>query len=435
MSGVPKNTGTTLVVQDAKGNWVAQAPQLFPIRRFRTLANATPAQIAQQFDQAQDEIQKATTGSRDVPGTVSTVYLNFKFTLGQTVKVPHLLGSANVRVRWDAPSSSPGVTAGLFGFDAYVDPANPDFAVIRPWGSFVCTVEFRIGLASRVGSLGPIPAGGPTVTGTGVVVVVGGAFQTPATNGAAGTVLTSNGTSAAPTFQAATGGAFNRSTPIDANTYLYYTLDEGSAAYNSTGSNSAVPLSTVGGAPFPLQDAVFGTGVAFNGLVGLTSGASGTSAAPSTLQALTVSGWINPQANANAVIFAKLYNPSGTGLVWSWLLANSTGGQWYVAFTIAGSTTVLQVANPWCFLPLNQWSLITMVYDGVHLSLYTNGVLAISQALTGNIDYGTNGPYEVGALNGTSDRINAILDDLRVEGVVRSAAYLRAMYLKGINRT
>jgi len=60
-------------------------------------------------------------------------------------------------------------------------------------------------------------------------------------------------------------------------------------------------------------------------------------------------------------------------------------------------------------------------------------MLAGTASTSNNIDYGTNGPYGVGANgNGSSQSSDFIIDEIRIENTVRSQAYLLAMYKQGI---
>lgn len=161
MSGLQQNSGTTFWRQ-VNGIWQAQPPQVMPLRPLRADAKATTQQLATLFNQGQDEMQNATRGSRDAPGTIRTVYAGFSFIIGQPVKVAHHLGSANVTVNVGAPRAYPGVTTGGPWVTWEVDPTNPAMVILTPAGTFVADVEFRIAPAwTPAGPAGPT-GNGPT---------------------------------------------------------------------------------------------------------------------------------------------------------------------------------------------------------------------------------------------------------------------------------
>lgn len=209
MSGAPQNTGRTVYVQrpDASGQpaWIAQPKRVVPLRPLRAVKTVTP----ELFNQAQDELQKATAGARD-PGTVTRVlYSGVTFSIAgsgnHNVSLPHQLGSSNVGVDIKSVRASPGVTAGIPQVDYYVDPVNPSNVVLRPFGTFVCDVEFYLtpSYVPNLSALGPIPSFGNAVTGTGAVIATSGTES--AVNGTSGEVLTSNGPGVAPSFQPPSG--------------------------------------------------------------------------------------------------------------------------------------------------------------------------------------------------------------------------------------
>ena len=206
---VTSASGSYTGVITVGGSWVPQPVLALPITRYTMSPDPTNAEIARVFNQSQDELQRSTLPLRNIAAINSTIYRAYAFVLGETCSIPHRLGTANVGVNLGAPQSSPGVVVGQFGFDYKVDPANPTVAVIRPYGTFVCDVEFYVAPQITPGPLGPVPSGGTTpVSGTGVVLAQGGSIISPAINGTIGQVLTATGPTTEPTFQTpASGGS------------------------------------------------------------------------------------------------------------------------------------------------------------------------------------------------------------------------------------
>jgi hypothetical protein len=136
----PRNTGTT-ILKLTGGKWAVQPRSVFPIRNFRLTGTPTPAQVTQQFNQSQDEVQDATVGSRDVAGTVRTLYVAVPFTGGIDVQLPHLLGSANIGVWLGQPRGAVGS-----GIPYVTWTVSPDgtAAILVPAGTFTADLEFRV---------------------------------------------------------------------------------------------------------------------------------------------------------------------------------------------------------------------------------------------------------------------------------------------------
>jgi hypothetical protein len=108
-----------------------------------------------------------------------------------------------------------------------------------------------------------------------------------------------------------------------------------------------------------------------------------------------------------------------------------------VTYYIKTASTVItpSAAVPWQLLPLNQWSLLSLTYDGANARLYINGNQVDTAAGTGNIDYGSNGEWFIGANVSTGDTgSDYFLDDWRICKAARSASYLLDMYRRGANR-
>jgi hypothetical protein len=74
-----------------------------------------------------------------------------------------------------------------------------------------------------------------------------------------------------------------------------------------------------------------------------------------------------------------------------------------------------------------------MTFHGSNIRSYFNGELVLTTAASGSIDYSTHGPYQIGLTMGNgASALNGLVDDLRVESVVRSENYLATMYRSGV---
>jgi len=129
-------------LQFTQGKWVTQAPARFPLRRFRMISGGLVHEhVALQFNQAQDELQSATAGARDIAGTVRTIYIAYPFTNGQAVRIPHLLGTPNVSMLMSAPRS---LSAGSPWATWAIDTTDSTVVIATPSGTFSADIEFRI---------------------------------------------------------------------------------------------------------------------------------------------------------------------------------------------------------------------------------------------------------------------------------------------------
>lgn len=167
MTSASQNTGTT-VLELVGGQWTTRSPARFPLRRHNIQPTATPKDIATAVNRLQDDLHTATTGSRDVTGTVKTIYVGVAFTSGTLVRLPHQLGTPNISVSQGQPYAVPGVTAGGPWFTFRVDPANPDNVLLMPAGTFTADVEFRIVPTAppQPSSVASGPAGTPAGSGS-----------------------------------------------------------------------------------------------------------------------------------------------------------------------------------------------------------------------------------------------------------------------------
>jgi hypothetical protein len=256
-------------------------------------------------------------------------------------------------------------------------------------------------------------------------------------NGTAVTV--GNGLSlAAGTLTSA--GAYNRQTEIDANTYILWKLDETSGVFANTGTGGSLDLNLAGSTVRNFTG-LFDTCVSFsNTSAGLYTNTP--SFTPPSTSALTVSAWVYPRAfSAGNNVASKEYKNWGQG-------GNPSRGAPYVTFdigldngtptgavTVSGTQNRVTASDASYYAQLSQWQLLALVYDGSTLKLYLNGNECALMSLSGAIDF-QDGPFLIGAGGGPVVTIgggNMAVDDVRVESVARSQAYLRDMYKRGLN--
>lgn len=155
-------------------------------------------------------------------------------------------------------------------------------------------------------------------------------------------------------------------------------------------------------------------------------------------QAVTLSLWVKlTQFTASGVFVSKAYRNDGTYTTPFTSLAivqgASADGAWSVNITIGGTRTVLAISTQ--KMVLLEWMNIAMTWDGDSVRAYMNGVLCGTQSIAGaNVDFGTHGPWTVAGTGvfASPAGIVGVVDDVRVESVVRSSAYLANMYKFGI---
>jgi hypothetical protein len=137
--------------------------------------------------------------------------------------------------------------------------------------------------------------------------------------------------------------------------------------------------------------------------------------------AFTVSAWVNPQTPQppEATLIAKQV-PGDLSYV---LYANGSGVGPNAFTLIGGNYRQAAAASP---LPVGTWSHVAATYDGALLSVYVNGVLASSSAVTGSLTSGS-GPLQIG--NNSvfpNEGFVGRIDEVRVYERALSASELQA---------
>lgn len=243
------------------------------------------------------------------------------------------------------------------------------------------------------------------------------------------------------TFSAADGywkarpNVSSRYTPIDNNTIINWKFDESAAPYVNSGNGSALSLTTFSGTPAAVTG-IFGKGIGCSGLI-LTTGNTSVNEPNGT--AVTVSAWVKVRSYSTfATVINKAYrsNNSWTSPFTSLYLSltNTGDGSWGPAITTTGGILTQPAIGGGFRIPLGDWTLLSYTYNGSNLLSYINGALAHTVAVSGAIDYGTNGPWNIGGVSnaGVNQFWDGLIDDVRVENVVRSQSYFENMYRNGI---
>lgn len=231
-------------------------------------------------------------------------------------------------------------------------------------------------------------------------------------------------------------GTSSRYTPTDSNTIINWKLDETASPYANSGSGSALNLTTFTGTPASVTG-LFNKALGCSGAI-ISSGNSSVNEVTGT--SLTVSVWVRARSFASfGTIFNKAYRNNNTWtspFVSIYLSLSNTGdGTWGPAITTGAGVLTQPFVGGAYRVMLGVWTLLSYTYDGANLRSYINGALALTTPVTGNIDYGTHGPWDIGGVSnaGVNQFWDGHIDDLRIENVVRSQAYFEAMYKAGLN--
>ena len=231
-----------------------------------------------------------------------------------------------------------------------------------------------------------------------------------------------------------TGVIGPRITATDANGTIWWKLDNTTIVYGNDAAAGGPTLSAGVASATPDFTGIFSSCVSFGAAQSLTSGNS--SVEPST-SACTMSCWVWVRSyTAGAVIINKRYRNDATwttpftSLYFS-LSNNTTDGAWTPAFTVGAGLNQPSITGIYK-IPLNAWTLLAFTYDGNNGMFYINGTLASTTNVAGTLDFGTHGPWDLGGLHTSTQFFDGQIDDVRVDSVVRSAAYLRTQYKQGI---
>jgi hypothetical protein len=122
--------------------------------------------------------------------------------------------------------------------------------------------------------------------------------------------------------------------------------------------------------------------------------------------------WINPQAlsGGDSVVLGKFWNATMTSPYYQYglELAGGTVPVFYV-----GTTSGVLSASMGSALALNQWSYLAVIFDGLQVKFYLNGVLVTTASLPASITARSN-PFRLGADNNTQQFFKGSLDEVRI---------------------
>ena len=244
------------------------------------------------------------------------------------------------------------------------------------------------------------------------------------------------------TYSAADGymkpSSLSRRVAIDSNTVINWIFDESAAPFANSGTGGSLNSSAGSGSVITSRQGIFNLAVS-NGS-GATNGLTSGNTSVGESNSITLSCWVYLRAYTNfADIVVKQYRNDGT---WTAPFAsvqldqdNSGNGGLQFVVAIGGVARVVNSIPAADKLQLNKWYFLALTYDSTTgtLSGYINGdLIGTATGAAGNIDWGTHGAWCVlGNTATTSETTNGMVDDVRIENVVRSQAYLQTMYRAG----
>ena len=228
------------------------------------------------------------------------------------------------------------------------------------------------------------------------------------------------------------GPHIQRLTPIDQYTFLYWNMDGTSLPF--VDPIQGMTLAQNYGTTRINQTGLFGQCITPLGSSGLATTATSVNSSATTL---TVSCWVyfKTLGTGYQYIVYKNYDSADSNSPFNaWAIQQSaSAGQWQANITLTGTNHAVGVTDEYYLLVNNTWCFLAFTYDGATLTAYFNGNSAGTASLTGSIDYGSNGPYSIGAVAfGSTQSSDCYIDDVRIENTVRTQAYLEAMYKNGI---
>ncbi len=165
--------------------------------------------------------------------------------------------------------------------------------------------------------------------------------------------------------------------PLNGDTNDYGLSNEPGTPYNGISYSQAVSSAYI-------AQPMSGSGLVFNG-TGSNVVVNGNLVINGPF---AVSAWVNPSASSGREVLAGKQNTFRLGLGWN---GNSEGD----FYAYVGGTLLGPVSTPYP-LDYNQWSMLTGVYNGTHLTLYEDGVPVNTLAASGSIATNSN-PLVIGA--------------------------------------
>jgi hypothetical protein len=239
----------------------------------------------------------------------------------------------------------------------------------------------------------------------------------------------------------ATGYAL-RTTPADSDVIHEWRCDEATGATTLVDSAGSSPLALTNTIVPATPNAAGAAGfLADNALVTVGNGNYAVSAdtltglPPGT--AFTIDVWFSPTSVRNSYLFGRQYTTNGGGapVVSAALGFNAATSSLTVGYFLSiggtqygdtGKATVCSHAG------IGQWFHYGMTFDGSIVRVYVNGDQVFQEARSGSADFSLSAPWFAGSIRGDTNNASAKVQLARVHKVVRSAAYFRAVYQRGM---
>jgi Concanavalin A-like lectin/glucanases superfamily/Immunoglobulin I-set domain len=137
--------------------------------------------------------------------------------------------------------------------------------------------------------------------------------------------------------------------------------------------------------------------------------------------AITCEAWINPAQFVNSPPIIKKDSPLAGGYT---LELNSAGGVLFSVYVNGG-----WVSTPVIVVPLNQWTHVAGVYNGLNVSIYVNGVLAATASSAGGTILPATNDLQIGHDQFNPTRyFKGLIDEPTLYGVALTAAQIQDIY-------
>ena len=142
-----------------------------------------------------------------------------------------------------------------------------------------------------------------------------------------------------------------------------------------------------------------------------------------TGNALTIAGYINTDGSSawQGICYKDVANTNGFQL-----FVDKANGADSIAFGIHTGVFHRLYSNE--IIENNKWYFVVVTYDGINQSIYINGVLDNSQAVTGNITNSSTQNLYIGRNNSGSERFNGEIGGFKIFNTALTAAQVADLY-------
>lgn len=226
----------------------------------------------------------------------------------------------------------------------------------------------------------------------------------------------------------------------DSNDVIVHYLNDTGPTHSNSGSAGSSGDFTDYGDPVPGVSGLFNASAYYMPGQLISSNHDGSGGANNVVVTpnISISAWIfiRKYASGYGAIFNKQYYPGGWSSPYIGIglyINNTTDGRWIAYISTSGVLRNLTMAGNY-ILPVGTWCHIGQTWDGTTLTAYLNGT-AVGTLVPGggDIDYGSNGKWFIGAVpdTGTLDAYPIIIQDVRVADIVRPQSYFANIYFNG----